>query len=57
MNKKAKLILSLSAIALEWGACVAMFGFSIQTVLYGIMFSVATVIAVLSIEPNLDTAT
>jgi len=56
MNKKTKLIFSTIAVVLEWGACVAMFGFSIQTVLYGILFSVATVIAVMSIEPSVDTA-
>ncbi|MFD0617092.1 hypothetical protein ACFQZR_06420 [Paenibacillus sp. GCM10027629] len=56
MNKKAKLILSTIAIALEWGACVAMFGFSFQTVLYGILFSIVTVLGILSIESSIDTA-
>jgi len=41
---------------LEWGALIAMFGFSFQTVLYGILFSIVTVLGILSIESSIDTA-
>ena len=56
MNKKTKLIFSTVAVVLEWGACVAMFGFSFQTVLYGTLFSIVTVLGILSIESSVDTA-
>ncbi|WP_152396094.1 hypothetical protein [Paenibacillus guangzhouensis] len=56
MNKKAKLVFGAIAVLLEWSACVAMFNFSIQTVLYGILFSAVTVLAVLSVESSIDSA-
>jgi len=56
MNKKAKMAFGAIAVILEWCACVAMFDFTIQTVLYGTLFSIVTVLAVLSVESSINSA-